>query len=94
MTSVVHLHEATRHDLLMRLRRIEGQAHGTQRMIEQGRDCEDILCELAALRSATQAASLTLLEQYTVYGLRQASDAPSLEQAVAHLVSVIELYTR
>jgi DNA-binding FrmR family transcriptional regulator len=94
MTSVVHLHEATRHDLLMRLKRIEGQAHGIGRMIEQGRDCEDILCELAALRSATQAASLTLLEQYTVYGLRQAPDAPSLEQAVAHLIGVIELSTR
>lgn len=65
-----------------------------ERMIEQGRDCEDILCELAALRSAAQAVSSTLLEQYTVYALRHAPDAPALEQAVAHLIGVMEHFTR
>lgn len=29
MTSIVHLDEATRHDLIVRLKRLEGQAHGT-----------------------------------------------------------------
>ena len=94
MTSSAHLDEAIRHDLLTRLKRIEGQARGIQRMVERGRDDEDILCELAALRSAVQAVSTVLLEQYTLYELRHSLEASSLEHAVAQLIGIIEHYTR
>jgi DNA-binding FrmR family transcriptional regulator len=50
--------------LIRRLRRIEGQVRGVQSMVEQERDCQEILQQLAAIRSAVQGASLTFLEQY------------------------------
>ena len=50
--------------VLKRLRRIEGQVRGLQRMIEEGRDCHDILTQLSGVRSALDAAGDVVLEQY------------------------------
>ena len=47
--------EAVSKDLLVkRLKRIEGQIRGIQKMIEDGRDCEGIIMQLAAVRSAIE----------------------------------------
>ena len=50
--------------VLKRLRRIEGQVRGLQRMIEEGRDCHDILIQFSGVRSALDAAGEQVLEQY------------------------------
>jgi DNA-binding FrmR family transcriptional regulator len=50
--------------LLHRLRRVEGQVRGVQAMIVEERDCREILQQLAAIRSAVQAASLAFVEEY------------------------------
>jgi DNA-binding FrmR family transcriptional regulator len=58
-------------DLTVRLRRIEGQVRGVQRMIEEGRECPDILQQMAAIRSATHQASLILARAYVEKRLRE-----------------------
>jgi len=45
-----------------RLARIEGQLRGVQKMVDENRDCKDILQQLIALRGALQSASLTFLQ--------------------------------
>lgn len=50
--------------LIRRLRRIEGQLRGVQAMVDEERDCQEILQQLSAIRSAVQGASLAFLEQY------------------------------
>ncbi len=52
--------------ILKRLKRAEGQVRGLQRMIEEGRDCQDILIQLSGVRSALDAAGEQLLEQYAM----------------------------
>lgn len=42
--------------LVNRLRRIEGQVRGLQRMVEDGRDCADVVVQLAAVRAALDRA--------------------------------------
>jgi CsoR family transcriptional regulator, copper-sensing transcriptional repressor len=44
--------------LLSRLRRIEGQVRGVQGMIDEERDCQEILQQLSAIRSAVQGTSV------------------------------------
>lgn len=56
--------EEIRQEMLSRLRRIEGQARGVQHMVEEGRDCAEIIHQLASIRAATYSASLFLLKQY------------------------------
>jgi len=58
------LSEKAQQEMLSRLRRIEGQARGVQRMVEEQRDCAEIVHQLAAIRAATHSASLFLLKHY------------------------------
>jgi DNA-binding FrmR family transcriptional regulator len=51
-------------DVLKRLRRIEGQSRGLQRMVEEDTYCIDVLTQVAAVTKALQAVSLSLLEDH------------------------------
>ncbi|WP_072690381.1 metal-sensitive transcriptional regulator [Rhodococcus marinonascens] len=51
-------------DYLKRLRRIEGQARGLQRMVEDDKYCIDILTQVSAMTKALQAVALGLLEDH------------------------------
>jgi DNA-binding FrmR family transcriptional regulator len=49
---------------LKRLRRIEGQVRGLQRMVEEDKYCIDILTQVSAATKALQSFSLELLEEH------------------------------
>ncbi|MGL5809520.1 MAG: metal-sensitive transcriptional regulator [Nocardioides sp.] len=51
-------------DYLTRLRRIEGQARGIQRMVEEEKYCIDILTQVSAMTKALHAVSIGLLEEH------------------------------
>jgi len=51
-------------DYLRRLRRIEGQARGLQRMVEEEKYCIDILTQVSATTKALQSVALGLLEEH------------------------------
>ncbi|MCA1671514.1 MAG: metal-sensitive transcriptional regulator [Actinobacteria bacterium] len=53
-----------RESYLKRLRRIEGQIRGLQRMVEQDKYCIDILTQVAAATKALQSFSLELLDEH------------------------------
>lgn len=50
--------------VLARLKRIEGQVRGIQRMVEAGKECDDILVQVRAVRSALQAAKSLILKRF------------------------------
>jgi DNA-binding FrmR family transcriptional regulator len=52
---------------LKRLRRIEGQVRGLQRMVEDDKYCIDILTQVSAATKALQAFSLELLEEHLAH---------------------------
>jgi CsoR family transcriptional regulator, copper-sensing transcriptional repressor len=60
----VHGYSHRKDDVLKRLRRIEGQTRGLQRMVDEDTYCIDILTQVAAVTKALQAVSLTLLEDH------------------------------
>jgi DNA-binding FrmR family transcriptional regulator len=51
-------------DYLKRLRRIEGQARGLQRMVEEEKYCIDILTQVSAMTKALQSVALGLMEDH------------------------------
>jgi DNA-binding FrmR family transcriptional regulator len=57
---------------LRRLRRIEGQVRGLQRMIDEDKYCIDILTQVAAATKALQAVALGLLEEHLSHCVAQA----------------------
>jgi DNA-binding FrmR family transcriptional regulator len=54
----------TREELIRRLRRIEGQTQGIQRMLQEGRDCREVLDQLASVRAATRMVGIELMKSY------------------------------
>ena len=62
-------------DYLKRLRRIEGQARGVQRMVEDDKYCIDILTQISAMTKALQAVSLALLDEHLSHCVVKAAAA-------------------
>ena len=50
--------------IINRLARVEGQIRGLQRMMEEGKDCEQILTQLAAVRSALDSVGINLISHH------------------------------
>jgi len=56
--------EISQEMLLKRLRRIEGQVRGIEKMVVDGRDCESLVTQLAAVRSAVESVGALVLNNY------------------------------
>jgi len=54
----------TKEQLINRLRRIEGQVRGLQAMLEDERDCREIMQQLSAVSKAVKSTSRTFFEDY------------------------------
>ena len=54
----------TKASLIQRLKRIEGQIRGVQAMLEEERDCREIMQQLGAIHSAVQSTSRVFLQDY------------------------------
>jgi DNA-binding FrmR family transcriptional regulator len=59
-----HGYISNKDDYLKRLRRIEGQARGLQRMVEEEKYCIDILTQVSAMTKALQSVALGLMEDH------------------------------
>lgn len=59
-----HGYITSKDDYLRRLKRIEGQARGLQRMVEEEKYCIDILTQVSAMTSALQSVALGLLDDH------------------------------
>lgn len=80
-------------DYLKRLRRIEGQARGLQRMVDEEQYCIDILTQVAAMTKALQAVSLGLLEEHMNHCVVDAARAGEAE-GQAKVAEALEAITR
>ena len=71
-------------DYLKRLRRIEGQARGLQRMVEEEQYCIDILTQVSAMTKALQSVALGLLDEHMSHCVVQAAAAggPAADEKV------------
>jgi len=59
-------------DYLKRLRRIEGQARGLQKMVDDEKYCIDILTQVSAMTKALQSVALGLLDEHLNHCVMQA----------------------
>jgi CsoR family transcriptional regulator, copper-sensing transcriptional repressor len=78
---------------LNRLRRIEGQVRGLEKMVEEDKYCIDILTQVAAATSALQSVALGLLEDHLSHCVAQAT-AEGGEVAAAKVREASEAIAR
>jgi DNA-binding FrmR family transcriptional regulator len=90
----VHGYINRKDDYLKRLRRIEGQARGLQRMVEEEKYCIDILTQVSAMTKALQAVSIGLLEEHMnhcVVDAARSSDAEAREKVTEAVDAISRL---
>ena len=63
-TTGAHGYSATKDQLLKRLRRIEGQVRGVEKMVEDDRYCIDILTQISAIEAALDKVALGLVDDH------------------------------
>jgi DNA-binding FrmR family transcriptional regulator len=72
-----------------RLQRLEGQVRGVRRMLDENRDCEDILTQLSAIRGAAYQISLLLVENYALDCMSHPDEYGSKDEAIAKMVNTL-----
>jgi CsoR family transcriptional regulator, copper-sensing transcriptional repressor len=63
-TTGKHGYSATKDQLLARLRRIEGQVRGVERMVDEDRYCIDVVTQITAVQAALDKVALGLLDDH------------------------------
>jgi DNA-binding FrmR family transcriptional regulator len=76
-------YSATKEQLLARLRRIEGQVRGVERMVEDDRYCIDVLTQISAIQAALDKVALGLLDDHARHCLIGAGAGPESPDAQA-----------
>lgn len=92
-----HGYSHERKRILARLRRIEGQVRGLERMIEKDRYCIDVLTQIAATTTALEAVGLRILEDHTrhcVAGALTSGDEAEAKEKVDELIAAVERFAK
>lgn len=81
--------ERIKKNVLSRMKRIEGQVRGIQRMIDDGKECEDILVQVRAVRSALQSANKLILKRYMLKCHAETVDSDNQEESLEKFIKVL-----
>jgi CsoR family transcriptional regulator, copper-sensing transcriptional repressor len=77
--------------ILARLRRMEGQVRGVQKMVEQDKYCVDILTQISSIMAAARGIGLVLLEDHIRGCVTNAEDQ---EAALQEVMEALERFTK
>jgi DNA-binding FrmR family transcriptional regulator len=66
-TETTHGYTENREAVLKRLRRIEGQVRGVERMVEENRYCIDVVTQVTAIQAALDKVALELLTDHAAH---------------------------
>ncbi len=78
-----------RKKVIARLRRIEGQVRGVQRMIEEEADCGEILNQIAAIKSAVHHAGIIMFENHAQECIARSLQQGDHDQNFEEIVKVM-----
>ena len=80
--------------LVKRLRRIEGQVRGIQKMVEEDRYCVDVLTQIGAASRALESLAAEVLDQHVRHCVRDAIASGYAKEAAAKSAELLEAVQR
>jgi DNA-binding FrmR family transcriptional regulator len=78
-----------RDELVARLRRIEGQVRGLQRMVEEDKYCIDILTQMNSAMAALRAVGLLLLDEHVRHCVKESIEQGAGDEKVEELLAAV-----
>jgi CsoR family transcriptional regulator, copper-sensing transcriptional repressor len=94
-TSTSYAHDKAK--IMARLRRMEGQVRGVQRMVDEDQYCLDVLTQLSAIIAAARQTGLLVLEDHVrgcVLGAEPEQDPVAREELLTELIGAIDRFGR
>lgn len=80
--------------LINRLKRVEGQVRGIQKMVDEDRYCMDVLIQIDAINAALKTVGTSLIEHHTSHCVMEAIESGDGDKAVNELVDVMKQYVK
>jgi DNA-binding FrmR family transcriptional regulator len=80
-------------DLQDRLRRIEGQVRGIQRMVDEDQYCIDILTQLNSVTAALKAVGMGLLDEHVRHCVKDSIDQGTSDEKVEELLAAVARFS-
>lgn len=87
------LSQSDKNNLLVRLKRIEGQVRGIQRMIEEDKYCVDIMTQINAVRGALKSVSLKILDNHIHGCVQDAIKQEEGDKVISELMEVMAKFS-
>jgi CsoR family transcriptional regulator, copper-sensing transcriptional repressor len=84
----------TKDRILTRLRRIEGQARGLQRMVEEDKYCIDIVTQISSVQAALEQVSLLLMEEHMQHCMTEAIQNGNGDEKIAEVMEVLRRFAK
>lgn len=81
--------DAIKEDVLNRLKTIKGHINGIEKMVEEGKNCEDILLQIAAVRSSVEKTGLMILENYASDCLMEDVNSKETKEKLERVIGTI-----
>jgi CsoR family transcriptional regulator, copper-sensing transcriptional repressor len=81
-------------NVINRLKRIEGQVRGIQKMVEEDRYCMDILVQLSAIQSALKNVGFSVTERHMNHCVSDAITKGEGKEAIEELMSVMKQFSK
>jgi CsoR family transcriptional regulator, copper-sensing transcriptional repressor len=80
---------ATKDQLQSRLRRIEGQVRGIERMVDDDRYCIDVLTQISAIQAALDKVALGLLDGHARHCMREGAMEGRAEEMASEMMAAV-----
>jgi CsoR family transcriptional regulator, copper-sensing transcriptional repressor len=87
-------YSATKDQLVKRLKRVEGQVRGVERMVEDDRYCIDVLTQISAIQAALDKVALGLLDDHARHCVMGAAGEEQADKTHELMASVARLMRR
>ncbi|WP_412540634.1 metal-sensitive transcriptional regulator [Longispora sp. K20-0274] len=89
MTTPTRGYTATKDQLLARLRRIEGQVRGIEKMVDEDRYCIDVLTQISAIQAALDKVGLGLLDGHARHCMHEGAMEGKAEEMADEMLSAV-----
>lgn len=89
MTTIQRGYTATKDQLQARLRRIEGQVRGVEKMVDEDRYCIDVLTQISAIQAALDKVALGLLDGHTRHCMAKGSEEGRGDEMSTELMAAV-----
>lgn len=84
----------SKEDIMRRLKKIEGQVKGIQRMVNEDKYCVDVLIQVAAVRAAINRVGTIVFEHHSRVCMQNAVKSSDQEAAIEELVGVLSKFIK